>query len=87
MEPEFIFRETAFKHGLNEADIRRAFETARYMGQYGSRENVYLLLGFNMKAHPVEILYNEFGENGVNVFHAMPCQPRFYHLFEDEEIP
>jgi hypothetical protein len=87
MEPEFIFRDTAFKHNLDEADIRHAFETARYMGRYGSRENVYLLLGFDTKANPVEILYNEFGENGVNVFHAMPCQPRFYYLFEDEETP
>jgi hypothetical protein len=30
------------------------------MGQYGGRENVYLLVGFDMKANPVEILYNEF---------------------------
>jgi hypothetical protein len=87
MEPEFIFRDTAFKHNLDEADIRHAFETARYMGRYGNRENVYLLLGFDTKANP-----NEFGENGVNVFHAMPCRPRFYHLnlledFEDEETP
>ena len=44
MEPEYIFRHTApFKHGLEEADIRRAFETCRYVGQYGGRENVYLL--------------------------------------------
>jgi hypothetical protein len=48
---------------------------------------VYLLLGFDTKANPVEKLYNEFGENGVNVFHAMPCRPRFYYLFEDEETP
>ncbi|MDR2501048.1 MAG: hypothetical protein LBD37_08230 [Treponema sp.] len=56
MEMEYIFRHTAFKHGLGEADIRRAFETSRYMGQYGGRENVYLLLGFDTKANPVEIL-------------------------------
>jgi hypothetical protein len=87
MELEFIFRDTAFKHNLDEADIRHAFETARYMGRYGNRENVYLLLGFDTKANPVEILYNEFGENGINVFHAMPCQPHFYYLFEDEETP
>jgi hypothetical protein len=87
MEPEFIFRDTAFKHNLDEADIRHAFKTARYMGRYGNRENVYLLLGFGTKANPVEILYNEFGENGVNVFHAMTCRPRFYYLFGDEETP
>jgi len=56
MELDFIFRHTAFKHDLEEADIRRAFETCRYMGQYGDRENVYLLLGFDTKANPVEIL-------------------------------
>ena len=53
------------------------------MGQYGDRENVYLLWGFDTKANPVEILYNEIDENGVNVFHAMPCQSRFLRLFED----
>jgi hypothetical protein len=34
MELEFIFRDSAFKHGLTEADIRHAFKTCRYMGQY-----------------------------------------------------
>jgi hypothetical protein len=85
VEPEYIFRDTAFKHGHTETDIRHAFETCRYMGQYGDRENLYLLLGFDMKANPVEVLYNEFGVNGVNVIHAMPCRPRFYRLLEEEE--
>jgi len=85
MELEFIIRDSAFKHKLDEEDIRQAFKTCRYMGQYGERENVYLLLGFDMKANPVEILYNEFGENGVNIFHAMPCQNHFLPLFEKEE--
>jgi hypothetical protein len=87
MEPEFVFRDTAFKHGLEEADIRRAFATCRYMGQYGDRENVYLLLGFDTKANPVEILYNEIGDGIVNVFHVMPCRNQFYRLFEEEETP
>ena len=87
MEPDFIFRASSFKHNLNEADIRQAFKTCRYMGQYGDRENVYLLLGFDTKANPVEILYNEFGEGGVNVFHAMPCQKRFLPLIEEEGTP
>jgi len=82
MELEFIIRQSALKHKLDEADIRQAFKTCRYMGQYGNRENVYLLLGFDMKANPVEILYNEFGDNGVNIFHAMPCQKHFLHLFK-----
>jgi len=85
MELEFVFRETAFKHGLTEADIRHAFDTCRYIDQYKNRENTYLLLGFDVNANPVEILYNEFGINGVNVFHALPCQKQFFHLFKKED--
>ena len=84
---EFVFRDTAFKHGLTETDIRQAFETCCYIDQYKNRENVYLLLGFDKNVNPVEILYNEFGSNGVNVFHAMPCRRQFFHLFEREEVP
>jgi hypothetical protein len=86
MQLEFIFRHTAFKHGLEEADVRHAFKTCRYMGRYGNRENVFLLLGFDMKANPVEIMYNEIGENSVNVFHAMPCRNQFYHLFDGDVL-
>ena len=86
MDLQFRFRDTAFKHSLTEADIRHAFETCCYIDQYKNRENVYLLLGFDLNANPVEILYNEFGGNGVNVFHVMPCQKQFFHLFKREEI-
>jgi len=86
MELEFIIRESALKHDQKEEDIRHAFKTCRYMGKYGDRENVYLLLGFNLKANPIEILYNEYGENGVNIFHAMPCQNRFLPFLEEETI-
>lgn len=86
MELEYIFRDSAFKHNLSKADIRHAFETCHYMGQYGERENVYLLLGFDTKANPIELLYNEFGKNGVNVFHAMPCRSNFLYLFKEGKI-
>ena len=86
-EIEFVFRDTAFKHGLTEADIRYAFETCCHTGLYQERSNVFLLLRFDEKANPVEILYNEFGDNCVNVFHAMHCQKKFFHLFEREEMP
>ncbi|GHU02446.1 hypothetical protein FACS1894147_04330 [Spirochaetia bacterium] len=52
---EFAFRKSTFEHHLTEADIRHAFETARYMGLYDERENVFLLLGFDTRANPVEI--------------------------------
>jgi hypothetical protein len=83
---ELIFRDSAFKHNLTEADIRHAFETCcYYIDRYKNRENVYLLLGFDMNANPVEILYNE-EDNGINVFHAMPCRKQFFHLFKRKEV-
>ena len=82
MELEFIFRKTAFKHNLTEEDIKNAFKTCCHVGQYKEHTNVLLLLGFDLKANPVEILYNEFGDNCVNVFHAMHCQKKYYNLFE-----
>jgi hypothetical protein len=82
---QFKFRESALKHNVTEADIRHAFENYRTIRQFQNRENVYLLIGFDMKANPIEILYNEFGENGVNVFHAMSCQDRFLRLLEEGE--
>ena len=85
LELDFIFRDTAFKHNLTEADIRHAFETCYFIGQYQDRTNVMLLLGFDMNANPVEVLFNDIGDNRVNVFHAMHCQNKFYHLFEEGE--
>jgi len=67
--------------------IGYAFKTCCYVDQYKNRKNVYLLLGFDLNANPVEILYNEFRGNRINVFHAMPCQKKFYHLFERGEKP
>jgi len=84
---EIIFCDCAFKHNLTEADIRHAFETCCYIDQFMNRENVYLLLGFDANANPVEIMYNELEDNDINVFHAMPCQKKFYHLFKWGEKP
>ena len=81
MELEFVFRDSAFRHGITEADIRHAFENCCFLGQYQNRTNVILLLGSDTNANPVEILYNELEKNRINVFHAMPCQKKFYHLF------
>ena len=86
MDLQFRFRESALKHGVTEADIRHAFENYRTIRQFENRQNVYLLIGFDSKANPIEILYNEFGENGVNIFHAMACQNHFLPLLEEGEL-
>ena len=62
MEPIFIFRESAFKHGVTEADIRHAFKACCFIDQYENRENVYLLLGFDMNANPVESIWGKWSK-------------------------
>jgi hypothetical protein len=77
MELNIVCRASAFKHGVTEAD---AFKTVRYDGPVKGHDNKFLLLGFDTKANLIEVLYNEFGEDGLNVFHAMHCEPKYFPL-------
>jgi hypothetical protein len=76
MDYEFEFKPSAFRHGYTEADIRHAFKTAIYDGDIDGFENKYLLVGFDTKILPIEVMYNEFGENGRNVFHVNEIQEK-----------
>jgi hypothetical protein len=91
------FNSDAFKHGVNEADIRRACHsfgmttTRLYMMVYldesddEDAKDKYLLIGFNCKANPIEILYNFVSDYHINVFHAMPCRNIYHHLLKPKE--
>jgi hypothetical protein len=81
MKLEVVFKPSAFKHGATEVDIRHCIATAIYDGPMEGYENKYLRLGFDTKANPLEIYYNEFGENGMNVFHAMATQQIYLPLY------
>ena len=76
------FNKSAFKHGVTEADILRAFETYIYEDPVDGADNKYLLLGFNIHGNLIEVIYNRINEEAVNVFHAMPCRRAFYSLAE-----
>jgi hypothetical protein len=82
MDAEIMFRQSAFKHGLTEADIRHAFGTVKYDAEFDEPgvENKHLLIGFDMNANLIEILYNSVNENVVRVFHAMKCRNSFLAL-------
>jgi hypothetical protein len=80
-----FLEDQAFKHGVTEADIRHAIATARYDGPMEGFENKYVLVGFDAKANPIEIFYNEFGDKSKNIFHAIPCRNVYLPLFAGEE--
>ena len=75
----------AFDHGVSEEDIRKAFDTAIYDGFLDEPydddvRDKFLLIGFDCKANPLEVLYNFIADYHVNVFHAMPCRSIYHHL-------
>jgi hypothetical protein len=82
MEPEIVFRQTAFKHHIAEADIRWAVKTARYEELLEGFDGKYLLLGSDTKGNPVEIIYEAFGENSMCIFHAMKCRKVYLPLLK-----
>ena len=87
MDVDIKFSKSAFKHGITEADIRWAIDTAKYDGilYNDDDENKRLLIGFDRKANPIEIFYNVLDSNTVRVFHSMKCRNSFKHLLENEE--
>ena len=82
MDVAIEFNQAAFSHNISEADIRFAFDTARYDGTIDEDEsdNKHLVIGFDRNANLIEVMYNVIDENTINVFHAMKCRKGFLHL-------
>jgi len=83
------FNPAAFKHGVKEEDIRWAFDTVRYDGRLndgdGRDKDKYLLIGFDRKGNPIEVMYNYIDANAINVFHAMKCRSIYHYLLKGKE--
>jgi len=78
------FNQAAFIHNVTEEDIRFALDTARYDGRIDEEEsdNKYLVIGFDRKVNPIEVMYNVIDEDTINVFHAMKCRKSFLHYMK-----
>jgi hypothetical protein len=74
------FNPSAFKHGINEEDIRVAIEQFVYNEIMEDDGDKHLLLGFDAHANLLEIIYNVVNERRINVFHAMKCRKAYYSL-------
>jgi hypothetical protein len=71
------YNQSAFKHGLTSADIEWAFLHPIRNGLLEDYENKYLLVGFDRRGNPIEVMYNRIDSEQVNVFHAMICRKSF----------
>ncbi len=85
MDGGISYNISAFKHGITKDDIEYAFLHPICNGLLEDYENKYLLIGFNTRGNPIEIMYNRIDDDHVNVFHAMKCRKGLlphdkYHL-------
>ena len=82
MEEEFIFKRSAFKHGIIEEDIRFAFKQRVLDYAVSGGDNKYLLLGLARNGDLLEIMYNVLEGDIINVFHAMKCRKNYHVLLK-----
>jgi len=88
MDVNIKFSQSAFKHGVTEADIRWAFDNVLYDEQLdesdggGGVGSKHLLIGFDKNVNHLEILYNVIDEDTLRVFHAMKCRNIFLVLIQ-----
>jgi hypothetical protein len=80
MDVNVVYKPLAFRHDATQADILWAIETAMYDELMEGYENKHLLLGFDVHGNPLEIMYNDLGDDTVSVFHAMACRAVFIPL-------
>ena len=71
------YNKSAFKHGFTEADVEWAFMHPIRNGLLKTYGNKYLLVGFDTRGNPIEIMYNRIDEENINVFHVMKCRKVF----------
>jgi len=81
MEPKIVFVPSAFKHGINEADIRRAVRTPFCVTLVDEYEDKYALIGFDTNGNLLEILYNLLDDQTIKVYHAMRCRKSFHKKY------
>ena len=88
MNPIFEFSRSASKHGILESDIIWAFDNFTYDGLIergaSASEDRYLLIGYDINARPLEIMYNIIDDGVFRIFHAMKCRSVYIHLLNKD---
>ena len=77
MDNAIIYNKSAFKRGYTKADIEWAFLHPIRNGLMPDYANKYLLVGFDTRGNPIEVMYNRIDEERINVFHVMKCRKEY----------
>ena len=86
MQPEFIFSRSASKHGIAQVDVIWAFDNYVYDSVYEcgaeASEDKHLLIGYDINANLLEIMYNMIDDGVFRIFHAMKCRNIYKQLLD-----
>jgi len=76
MADNILYAGSAFKHGYTQEDIERAIETRIYEDLLKDEDEIYLIIGFDTVANPIEVFYNIIDNETIKVFHAMSLREK-----------
>ena len=76
MEPKIVYTTSAFRHGYTQDDIEHAVETKIYEDILEGEDDIYVSIGFDTVANPIEVFYNVIDDETIRVFHAMALRDK-----------
>jgi hypothetical protein len=71
MADHILYTQSAFKHGYTQDDIERAIDTKIYEDNLKGEDEIYVIIGFDTVANPIEVFYNIIDGEMIKIFHAM----------------
>jgi hypothetical protein len=77
MEIALDFNEAAFRHGISREDIVHAVKTKIYDAPLSGFSDKYIVISFDLKGNPLEVMYNPIDDDTINVFYAMKARRTF----------
>jgi hypothetical protein len=85
MEDKILYVKSAFKHGYTQDDIECAIETKIYEDNLKGEDDIYVIIGFDSIANPIEVFYNIIDDETIRVFHAMELRDKIAAQMDTEE--
>jgi len=72
------------KHWYTKDDIERAIETKIYEDTLKGEDDIYVIIGFDTVANPIEIFYNIIDDETIKVFHVMELRDKIAAQMDEE---
>jgi len=84
MADNILYVQSAFKHGYTQEDIERAIETKIYEDTLKGEDDIYVIIGFDTVANPIEVFYNIIDGETIKIFHAMALREKIAVQMNEE---